>query len=258
MNIVTKGLVIRETDYKDSDRIVNLLTEERGRISANCRGARKGNSSLKAGTQLLTCSEFSLYERNGKYTVDSAEPVELFIGLRSDMESLALASYFAEVLGWVAPEESPCAALLSDVLNVLYALGRKLRPRAQIKAAFELRLAAMSGWMPDLTACASCGETDPEQAWLSISGGDMVCGLCAEQANVPVFTAGYAELNRGALMAARYLLSAPSKKMLAFTLDTYSLTLLAAATERYLLGQLDRKFETLKFYKSVETDALNR
>ncbi len=257
MNLVTKGLVIRETDYKDSDRIVTLLTEERGRISANCRHARQGNSALKAGTQLLTCSEFSLFERNGKYTVDAAEPVELFLGLRKSVEALALASYFAEVLGWMAPEESPCGALLSDTLNLLYALAKELRPRAQIKAAFELRIAAMGGWMPDLTACASCGETEPERVWLSVSGGDMICAGCADEAGVQVFTAGYAELNRGALMAARYLLSAPSKRMLSFTIDAESLALLSAASERYLLRQLDRRFETLNFYRSVEADALN-
>jgi len=258
MNFTTRGLVLRETDYRDSDRIVTLLTAEYGKLSASCRRARSGKSALKAGTQLLVCSDFTLYESRGKYTVDTAEPVELFIGLRNCIESLALASYFAELLECTAPEESPCEALLSDSLNALYALAHNLRPRAQIKSAFELRLAAMSGWMPDFSACAACGCEDADEVWLSLSDGDFVCGDCARENGTQIFTAGYAELNREALSAARYLMSSPSKRMLSFSIDAYSLALLSNASERYLIGQLERSFETLKFYKTVETEGFDR
>ncbi len=250
MNAVLRGLVLRETDYRDSDRIITLLTAERGRLSASCRRARRGSSDLKAGTQLLVCSDFSVYESRGRYTVDAAEPVEQFLGLRKSIEALALASYFAELLECVTPEETPSGALLSDALNLLYALSRSMRPRAQIKAAFELRLAALSGWMPDLSGCAGCGGECAEGGWLSVAGGELYCASCFERSPVPA--SGAAWLDAGALRAARYLIGAPSKRMLAFTLGEESLELLAEASERYLLAQLERGFDTLNFYKTVE------
>ena len=248
VNSTVRGLVLRETDYRDSDRIITLLCAERGRISAACRRARSGSSRLKAGTQLLVCSDFTLYESRGRYTVDSAEPVEQFLGLRESIEALSLASYFAELLECVSLEETPSGGVLSDALNALYALSRGLRPRAQIKAALELRLCALSGWMPDLGGCAACGK-ELSEGWLSVAGGELFCADCRP----PGVEAAW--LNAGALSAARYLLAAPSKRMLAFSLERESLELLAAACERYILAQLERGFDTLNFYKTVEAAA---
>jgi len=246
MQIVTRGLVLRETDYKDGDKMLTILTAERGKVSARCRGARFRSSTLKAGTQLFVCSEFTLYESRGRYSVDSAEPVELFFGLRSDIEALALASYFSEVLESVSVEDTLASALLSDALNSMYALSKKLKDFSLIKAVFELRAAAFSGFAPNLGECAECGETLPGSPLLNIGEGQLVCADCV------AFQHGiHAELDPQALAAARYALVAETKKMLAFTLGGGSLLRFCRAAERYLLSKLDRRFSTLEFYKSL-------
>ena len=38
--LVTKGVVLRETETKESDKILTLLTAERGKLSVIARGAR--------------------------------------------------------------------------------------------------------------------------------------------------------------------------------------------------------------------------
>lgn len=41
MHMRTKALVLRETAYKESDKILTLLTQEAGKLTASARGCRK-------------------------------------------------------------------------------------------------------------------------------------------------------------------------------------------------------------------------
>ena len=53
MHMRTKALVLRETAYKESDKILTLLTQEAGKLTASGRGCRKKGSAIAAGCQLL-------------------------------------------------------------------------------------------------------------------------------------------------------------------------------------------------------------
>ena len=53
MHLQTKALVLRETAYKESDKILTLLTQEAGRLTASARGCRRKGSPIAAGSQLL-------------------------------------------------------------------------------------------------------------------------------------------------------------------------------------------------------------
>lgn len=263
MLAVTEGLVLREVLYRDADKMLTILTKDRGKISASCPGARARQSNLRAGTQLLSFANFTLYESRGRYSVNAAEPVELFLGLRNDILSLSLASYFAEVLDVISEEETPSPELLSAGLNCLYALSVHKKPRALIKAVFELRVMMVAGYMPDLSECAFCGEPEMETPVFDVQNGRVFCarhrvegGRDASFALVPdagprAKAGGLLTLCPQSLLAMRYILSAEPKKMLSFSVDGEPLERLAAAAERYLACQTDKAFSTLKFYQSL-------
>ena len=122
--IVTAGLVLRETVTRETDKILTVLTPDRGKISLIARGARRKNSRLAAACQLLAYSELTIYEKGQWFMLDEAETLELFTGLRTDFVALSLAGidgagifagrYFGE--GWYGP--SPFSFLRSsDVLR---------------------------------------------------------------------------------------------------------------------------------------------
>lgn len=46
---VTCGLVLRETVTRDADKILTVLTPDRGRLSVIARGARRKGSRVAAG-----------------------------------------------------------------------------------------------------------------------------------------------------------------------------------------------------------------
>ena len=99
MYLKTQGLVLRVTEYRDSDAMLTVLTKEQGLMSFKARGVRSRRSQLKSACQLLCFSEFTLLERQGYYTVSEAVCLEMFQPMRNDIELLALCSYFAQAAG---------------------------------------------------------------------------------------------------------------------------------------------------------------
>lgn len=239
------ALVLRETRYKEADRILTLLTDTDGKLTAKARGALRKNSRLAAATQQLTYAEMTLFGNRGRYTVNEAVVKEGFAGLRADMEKLALGACFAEYMEAFGVEEQPEPELLQLGLNCLYALSRSLAAPEKIKAAFELRLMSLSGYSPELSACAVCGK-EPERPCLSLDRGQICCLGCSASMGER------AELDAASLAAARFVCRAPAKQLLSFSLDEDALSRLSSAAERYLLRHAERGFSTLDYWKRIK------
>ena len=243
---VTRGIVLRETQTKEADKILTVLTAERGRLSVVARGARRKNSRIAAASELLAYSEMVLYERGGWMMLDEASTLALWEGVRADVELLSLGSYFAEMTEAVTGEGESADAILSLLLNSLYALNKLDKPRAQVKAAFELRLLALAGYEPLVSDCAVCGTEAPEAPLFDVNEGVVVCSACAGAAARSLLP-----LDPGALAAMRHVVRAEPKRMLSFSLRGDTLERFSAACEAFARAQLDRGFRTLDFYKSL-------
>ncbi len=244
MYLKTEGLILRQTDYKERDRLLTVLTKDHGKMTLKARGVRSKSSKLKSVCQLLTYGEFTLLDYRGYHVITEAEPKEMFFGLRGDLERLSLGAYFAQAAEVVSQEDVINPELLSLTLNALYALCQPARPKELIKAAFELRLACLAGYEPNLERCAVCGSEEPDR--FNVSNGGLQCQTCGE---------GYdgirMPVSKGTLAAMRYIVYCPAKRLFSFTLSQPALEELCAVTETFLCTQLERGFYTLDFYKSL-------
>lgn len=247
MHIVTKGIVLRETNYKEADKILTVLTEEGGKRTVKARGCRRKGSALAAPSQLLVWSDMTLFEYKDYYTLNEGSTVNLFRRVRGDLEKLALGSYFAEVVEAVAEEGTPEPEMLSLLLNSLYALDTMDKPHALVKAAFELRLLSVAGYAPLADGCAVCGKEEPEAACLNLAEGVLHCSGCHGEVGEGISM----PLSPGALAALRFIVDGDPKRLFSFRVDEDSLRLLGDAAEAFLLTQLERGFKTLDFYKQL-------
>ena len=245
MYLTTRGLVLRETKYKEADKILTILTEDAGKLTVSARGALRKGSQIAAGCQLLTFSEFTLFENRGRWTVNEAQSAEQFLGLRSDISLLALGTYFAELLEAVSDEDSPDPEILRLGLNSLFALAGGYYAPEHIKAVFELRLMCLVGYFPQLEACQKCGE-EPAEPVFSTRGGTLLCRSCAGFADGETVS-----LTPGALDALRYIEGAESKKIFSFSLAERDEAVLARVCEAYVVAQLERNFASLDYWRSV-------
>ena len=222
MHITTKALVLRGVDYKESDKILTLLTQEQGKLTASARGCRKKGSAIAAGCQLLAWSEMVLYDYQGRWSVKESATQRLFQGVRDDVQRLALGCYFAEVAELLAVEGLPSPELLSLTLNSLHALDKMPeKPLPLVKSAFEWKAMALAGYEPLLEDGKVRGE-----------------GI-----SLP--------LPPPALAALEHILHGDPRRLFSFQLGEEPLKQLAGASEAYLRTQLERGFSTLDYYKSL-------
>lgn len=244
MYLKVNALVLRETSYRDADKLLTLLTNQ-GCLTVTARGVRSRSSKLKGACQLLAYGEFTLLERQGRYSVTEAALLEPFRGLRDDLEKLSLGSYLAQLVEALSNADAANPAVLRLLLYALDALARLDRPQQIVKAAAELRLLCLSGYEPALDACAVCGSPAPDR--LHTQMGVVHCEACRAG-----LVAGISlPISQGALDAMRYVVAAPLERLFHFSLPQDSCRQFADAVETYLLTQLEQSFSALEFYKSL-------
>lgn len=246
-HIVIQGLVLRETETKEADKILTLLTAERGKLSVIARGARRKSCKFAACAQSLAWSEWTLYQKGEWYYANEGTTLELFNGLRGDLDAMALGFYFAELTEAVTTEESPAGELLRHLLNGLYALSSLRKPPALVKPAFELKLLCLAGYEPLADSCAYCGRPEPESPYLDVVQGVLRCKSCGVKES-----ALSVPLCRDSLAALRHIVYGDPKRLYSFKLGDTPLGRLSAAAEAFLTAQLERGFRTLDFYKSLQ------
>ena len=245
--IVTKGIVLRETETKEADKILTLLTQDRGRIPVIARGVRRKGCKYAACAQPLVYSEWTLYQKGDWYYANEGATIELFSGLQKDLDAMALGFYLAELTEAVTTEEADASELLRHLLNGLYALSALHKPPALVKAAFEMKLMSLAGYEPLADGCAYCGCQEPEQPLFDVVQGVLRCRACGvgeSSLSMP--------LCRDSLAALRHVIYGDPKRLYSFRLGEEALRRLGGAAEAFAAAQLERGFKTLDFYKSLQ------
>ncbi|MGN0665713.1 MAG: DNA repair protein RecO [Huintestinicola sp.] len=253
MLITTVGAVIYRRESGENDCIIKVLSPDMGLIEITVKGARKITSKNGSATQLFACSKLCFNERGGRYYLNSSEPVNIFYGLRLDMEKLALASYFAEVISYTVTEKQSANDVYRLFMNSMYMLSEGKRSCRFVKFVFEMRMTADLGMMPGLLGCVECFRTE-EKMYFLIKSGLLVCEshmvtrvLYPSQWNIPV--------SSGMIEAMRFACLSEMEKIFSFKVSDKALAVLGDISERYLETQFDRHFKTLDFYKNVESGA---
>lgn len=252
-----KGLVIRTTDIRESDRILTIFTEELGVISALATGARSLKSRKMSSTMQFCYASFVLYKKGEYYRIKESSLIESFFGIRSSIDGLALAGYVAEVLSDVTVAQAE-HELLRLSLNTLYAISEGKHPYNKIKAAFEIRCAAILGFMPDVISCSECGAREGN-FYFDIMGGSILCYECnVRRAKAHVLPENPHEshivciLSETAKVALGYCIHCPIEKIFSFNIPDEDMTLFERASEEYLVNQLERSYKTLEFYNEIK------
>lgn len=256
------GLVIRQTDYGENDRLLTLLTADNGKILMTAKGARSMKSKAQSLCNLFTYANYEFYEKNGRRWMSGGSVNEGFYGLSGDMEGFALACYIVQLAGEITGEGVPAPEVLRMTLNTLYAIENKLKPCAQIKSAYEIFAASESGFCPDMSVCGDCGKTFDTDGWLDIMNGRLVCPECLTKrgsgSQIPTTDRFMTQniflpMDASAAEAWRYVATAPPQKVFAFSLAAEeSRSNLYRATEAYIVNHLERSFEALEFYNTVK------
>lgn len=251
MEIRVKGLVVGETKLGDNKKYIRVLTDTLGTVSVIVYGAGSVKSKYMSAVKPFSYSNFLLTKKGEGYTLKEAALEKSFFMLGSDPKKLALASYIVNVSEHVSSMGEDGGELLSLTLNALYVLCETDRPEATVKAAFELKCAAVTGFAPSLIACSACGcEVSDGGVLFRIYDGNIVCRDCAEKAPANEYEITYS-ISASVLAAMRYITYSPIKKVFSFSLDSFEMATLSDLSEKYLLTRTETDFPALRIYKSL-------
>ncbi|MDF2568142.1 MAG: repair protein RecO [Oscillospiraceae bacterium] len=247
MVIKTNGVVIKQRNIGEQDKIITILTKDLGVIEASARGAKSMKSKILSGTQMLCFADFALYKGRSGYIVNSAEIIESFYDLRLDVEKVSLATYFCEILNFITFAENDAHLYLRLLLNTLHLLCANKRSHVLLKLVFEFKLMCISGFQPELSECSECGDPSGERYYFFPQEGK----ICCEKCQITFDSSSKIELNKAVLTAMRHIASSDFDKLFNFSLDEASLAYLGKVTEYYVLYHCERTFKSLDFYKNL-------
>ncbi len=247
MRTNTDGLILKEQNIGEKDKLVWVLTRHNGLVRAFVRGAKSVKNRKNSSTGMFCFSRISLYTSKDTYIIDEAEPIELFFDLRSDLEKLALAQYFAELVLTLVQEDEQAEDYLRLILNSLHFLCKSKLPNEQVKAITELRMMCIAGFMPNLIACDRCGEYETDTMYFDVDDGLLYCENCGSNTML-------LPLDIGLIKALRHIAFSDFEKIYSFKMEDYALPDLSYITEKYLLSKLQRNFKTLDFYNSIKVN----
>ena len=181
----TEAIVLRSIRYGEADRILHVYTPGHGRLSAIAKGARRSRSRFGARLEPFLRVDAQLHEgRSELLTVTGVDTVATHAGLRDHAATLDAAARACDAVTRLFETSDPHPEvfhLLASELALLSADPAHGRPGNGL--AFRLKLLLAAGIVPQLAACAVCGETEHLRGFSGAAGG-VVCTACEAAAFV--------------------------------------------------------------------------
>ena len=261
MLYTVNGIITRENIVGDNAKYITIVTAERGKISVLVRGATKLRNKFTAPTQPFSYSEFVVYENNGKYVLNEAALKENFFYRLKDYTAVSLGTYMLSVLEYLTNDEQPEPEMLRTALNALFVIsGDNKKDLRLIKGAFEMRMAYLAGFAPQIMQCAGCGlrpEEQTDKLFLNVMEGQLFCRKCNDAhrfglheendriVNEERTSQIILSLEPAEVLAMQYAMYADAGKMYSFTLDGSVAQSFMMSCEKYLENHLDHRFPVL-------------
>jgi len=150
------GIVLKGKTFKETDRLITILTSNYGLVTALAPGAKKHKSRLRGRTELFVINEFLVIKGRSLDKIIQAETIYTYPGLSQDLGRLAAAQYLAELATYIAVDQQPQADLYELLTEHLRRI-EKLPPQINVYPYIVqgvFHLLAIAGIAPQVYACS--------------------------------------------------------------------------------------------------------
>ena len=148
--VLVTGMVLEVAPVNDYDRRIVILTKERGKITAFCRGARRLNNKMMAATNQFAFGQFKVYEGKNAYNLADAEISHYFEELRTDFEGAFLGMYFLEVASYYTRENNDDTLMLKLLFQSVRAILKTNLDNRLVRSIYEIKSLVINGEFPGI------------------------------------------------------------------------------------------------------------
>ena len=175
-SIKVMGIIVSETNYSESSKILNILTRDLGIISVISKGCRKLKSKLRSVSTKLTYGEFIIsYKKDGLSTLIDVNSDYIFRNIMSDINTISYVSFIVELATQVAKQNND-ANIFDILITALKKIELGLDPFV-ILLIVELKYLNYLGLSISLDCCSNCGNSN-NIVTLSSDRGGYICSNC--------------------------------------------------------------------------------
>ena len=173
-----EGIVVSEVDYKESSKIINVLTKEYGIIGLIARGTKQVKSKLSGVTSKLTYGFFHVkYRENGLSNLLEVDVINSFKNIRKSIDLTSYALYLLELADKVYHSDSN-GMIYDELIASLLKIDEGYDYQV-ITDIFELKMLDYLGIRPVIDECVGCGNKNDIVTISSYRGG-YLCRNCLE------------------------------------------------------------------------------
>jgi len=246
--LTSPALLLRKTEYGESDLIVTLLSPGCGRLTAVAPAARKSRRRFGGVLEVFTEFEAVLEAGRGMWRLKEASLRDPFARIRESPLRTAYAGVWVELAHDWAEEGSPQEELYGLLRFALFALDRGEPAAEVLHLSFLMRLLELTGHAPALERCVGCrapAESLPDRELrIDLGRGGVCCPRCAQGGLAEPFL-----LSRGAAKQLLWIGRGPTGRLARLRATPAALAEGRSFLERFLLRHLDRmprSFEVLR------------
>lgn len=186
--IKVKALVLKSLDYKEKDKLLDLFSLEKGKITASLRGVRSPKAKLKFASEILNFCEYCLVCRNDKYTITNASQITSFFSIAKNYKAYLIACVILEILNKVLKPEEENAEILLLTLKIFNLLQQVNVNSELVLLKFYLEILNLMGFKLEFNNCLNCSKKLEKEIYFSFDNGSFVCKNCKNFYDVLVLT----------------------------------------------------------------------
>lgn len=171
-----EGIVVSETPYSESSKIINILTKDAGIVGIMAKGAKRIKSPLRVATEKFTLGTFNVYYHKDKLsTLVSADISNPLRNIKSDIIKIGYLTYIVE-LAYQTAKQNDDAEIYNILKATILKIEAGLNPMVMTNI-LELKMLDYLGVGIDLNKCIKCGN---KTNIVTISGdeGGYICSEC--------------------------------------------------------------------------------
>lgn len=178
MDTSVKGIVLKTKDYKDCDKLITILTLEKGKILVKARGVKKPSSKLKAFCQSFCFANFELVESKAGFVLTGVNEIENFFNLTLNIEKFSYAFCVLEIVDKICAENQEYISIFIDCLKCLQHMSYSSSDCRLILSKFILNLLNYEGFNINLSKCSNCKTPLVGELYFDLNRGEVLCSAC--------------------------------------------------------------------------------
>lgn len=182
MNKTVEGIIISTVDYKESSKIINILTSTEGLIGVMAKGSKNIKSKISATSNVLTYGTFYLNYRKGNMPLlTEVDVLDSFKQIRTDIIKLNYALFLLELSSQVYKHEQS-KKIYNLLIDGLCKINEGYDPQI-VTNIVELKMLQHLGIKPVVERCVNCQKTTDIITISSYKGG-YLCKNCVGQEKI--------------------------------------------------------------------------